>query len=189
MRPVGAAFGFVQRLGKSGLSAADQERLAAELARVRVEVAKAIQEAAKNRELSAEQRQVLILEQKRALAELTREQRSSRSGRGPPGRHTPAAGEPPTAPFPEDVSCSVTSGEQVVGELKAKIKAKDLLQSVLAQTDRSQGEIPFALDDQNTLFVAASADGEKLRPLPAIAALKSGAAGAGDGAAATTGCW
>jgi len=72
------------------------------------------------------------------------------------------------------VSCSVRDGDQVVGELKAKIKAKELLKSVLKQTDRAEGEIPFALDERATLFVAEPEDGERLKSLPAIEALKRG---------------
>ncbi len=79
------------------------------------------------------------------------------------------------AAYPSDVSCSVQAGDQIVGKLTAKIRAKELLRSVLRQTDRAEGEIPFAIDESSTLFVAESDDGERLRSLPAIAALKSGA--------------
>ncbi len=126
-----------------------------------------------------------MIEQQRALEVLGREQRHlARLAPEAAAPEETAEPAPAAAHFPKDVSCSVTSGEQVVGELKAKIKAKDLLKSVLAQTDRSQGEIPFALNDAHTLFVASSEDGEKLNGLPAIAALKKGApvapAAAGD---------
>ena len=85
----------------------------------------------------------------------------------------PAAGVA-GSPVDGHVSCSVRDGDQVVGELKAKIKAKELLKSVLKQTDRAEGEIPFALDERATLFVAEPEDGERLKSLPAIEALKRG---------------
>lgn len=85
----------------------------------------------------------------------------------------PAAGGA-GSPVDGHVSCSVRDGDQVVGELKAKIKAKELLKSVLKQTDRAEGEIPFALDARATLFVAEPEDGERLKSLPAIEALKRG---------------
>ena len=40
---------------------------------------------------------------------------------------------------------------EVVGEIQGKLKAKEILRSVLAQTDRDQGEIPFAIDSSNQL--------------------------------------
>jgi len=176
---VDAAVQFGLRISGNELTRAQREQLSAQLEKVREEVARALADSAKSRDLSAEERKQLVLEQKRALEVITREQIHLAKGTpeaalAEPADSAPAA-EPAAAPFPKDVSCSVTSGEQVVGELKAKIKAKDLLKSVLAQTDRGQGEIPFALNDTNTLFVASSEDGAKLNSLPAIAALKKGA--------------
>jgi sigma-B regulation protein RsbU (phosphoserine phosphatase) len=54
---------------------------------------------------------------------------------------------------------------------------------VLAQTDRDQGEIPFALDAAGKLYVARAEDGDRLRDLPALAELRAGAP-AREGAAA-----
>ncbi|MFN7942881.1 MAG: SpoIIE family protein phosphatase [Thermoanaerobaculia bacterium] len=89
----------------------------------------------------------------------------------PPGRAVAApAGEPAAAPGIKDsLTCPLRDGDQVVGELRAKVNAKALLQSVLAQTHRDQGEIPFAMDGENRLFVARAEDGDQLRRLPNLA--------------------
>ena len=76
------------------------------------------------------------------------------------------------APSADGVACPVRDGGEIVGEIQGKLKAKEILRSVLAQTHREQGEIPFAIDEQNNLFVATGADGDTLRRLPAVAALR-----------------
>jgi len=176
---VDAAIQLGLKFAGNELSPEQRAQISKELDRVRAEVARALAESQKSRDLSAEQRKELIVEQKRTLETIAREQRhlarlAPEAAAAAEPAHA-AAPAPGAAPFPKDVSCSVTDGDQVVGELKAKIKAKDLLKTVLAQTDRAQGEIPFALNEGNTLYVASSEDGEKLDALPAIAALKQGA--------------
>ncbi len=192
------------RSGEQKLNPEQQEAMRAELAKVRADVLRAVADTARIRELSSAQRQVLVEHQKRTLESVQASERElaklvatsvdapvDGASAPPAAVWTPAtpAVEPVApvpavaaaparaagAPFPTDVSCSVTDGAHVVGELKARIKAKDLLKAVLAQADRGQGEIPFALDDAHTLFVAQAEDRDKLAALPAIAMLKQGA--------------
>ncbi|MBP9826183.1 MAG: SpoIIE family protein phosphatase [Thermoanaerobaculia bacterium] len=81
---------------------------------------------------------------------------------------------PNAAPMPlaDGVSCPVTDDGQVVGEIQGRLKAKEILRSVLGQTHREQGEVPFAIDSENKLYVATGADGEILRKLPSVGALR-----------------
>ena len=66
----------------------------------------------------------------------------------------------------------MTDDGQVVGEIQGRLKAKEILRSVLGQTHREQGEVPFAIDNENKLYVATGADGEILRKLPSVGALR-----------------
>lgn len=87
----------------------------------------------------------------------------------------PAPGWTPkvaAAPLAEEVSCPVSDGGEVVGEIQGRLKAKEILRSVLGQTDREQGEIPFAIDNENKLYVATGTDGDTLRKLPSVGALR-----------------
>ena len=87
----------------------------------------------------------------------------------------PAPAWPPkvaAAPLGEEVSCPVSDGGEVVGEIQGRLKAKEILRSVLGQTDREQGEIPFAIDNENKLYVATGTDGDILRKLPSVGALR-----------------
>ena len=103
----------------------------------------------------------------------------------PPGAPAPPAGPasaaaptpapaPPASPIGGSVSCPVAAGDHVVGALTARIKARELLHSVLAQTDRAQGEIPFAIDGERQLYVAREEDAARLENLPAIRELRAG---------------
>ncbi len=91
----------------------------------------------------------------------------------PPASPVPAVDA--SGPLAQPVACTVTEDGQVVGELRGKIKARELLQTVLSQAHREQGEIPFALDSKNQLFVARDEDGEQLSKLPAVAAMRKAA--------------
>lgn len=87
----------------------------------------------------------------------------------------PAPALPPkvaAAPLADEVSCPVSDGGEVVGEIQGRLKAKEILRSVLGQTDREQGEIPFAIDNENKLYVATGVDGDILRKLPSVGALR-----------------
>jgi len=75
-------------------------------------------------------------------------------------------------PLTEPVSAQVAAGDRVVGEIRARIKAKELLESVLGQTDRARDEIPFALDAENRLYVSRADDSERLESVPEIRALR-----------------
>lgn len=83
------------------------------------------------------------------------------------------AAAPAPASLADGVSCPVSDGDEVVGDLQGRLKAKEILRSVLTQTHREQGEIPFAIDSDNKLYVATSADGEILQKLPSVSALRS----------------
>ncbi len=83
-----------------------------------------------------------------------------------------AAPKTPLTPLADGVSYPVSDGGQVVGEIQGRLKAKEILRSVLGQTDREQGEIPFAIDNENKLYVATGADGDILRKLPSVGALR-----------------
>jgi len=109
----------------------------------------------------------------------------------PPAPAAPAPATPPRPPLAEDVSCLVRDGDQVVGEIQGRLKAKEILRSVLAQTHREQGEIPFAIDQENKLYVATGTDGATLQQLPAVSALRSAAAApeGAEGATKTSDDW
>ena len=106
-----------------------------------------------------------------ALAQLERMKLGTVPAELPPPAEKKSAGKGSMA---GDLSCDVAAGDQVVGKLQAKVKAKELLRSVLAQTDRERGEIPFALDGENKLYVAEAEDAPRLEALPAMTALRSG---------------
>lgn len=63
------------------------------------------------------------------------------------------------------MDCAMHHDGQVVGRLKAKIKAKELLWRVLAEIDLEQGELPFALDTEGHLYVAEESHREQLEAL------------------------
>jgi len=64
-----------------------------------------------------------------------------------------------------ELGCDLRHEGELVGHLKARLKAKELLWRVLAETDRQQGEIPFALDRQGELYTADEADRPRLEKL------------------------
>jgi serine phosphatase RsbU (regulator of sigma subunit) len=68
----------------------------------------------------------------------------------------------------------VTRGGRRVGEIKAKLNLSQVLRSVLSLTRRDQGEVPFAIDDENHIYTVDPGDQRKLEPLRISAA---GAAG------------
>jgi len=75
-----------------------------------------------------------------------------------------AFGEGAEAPEPEDgggtfdseMAFSVWREGRVLGEVKARVKARELVQSVLRATPRDRGEIPFAVDRGGNLFVTGA---------------------------------
>jgi serine phosphatase RsbU (regulator of sigma subunit) len=64
-----------------------------------------------------------------------------------------------------DLSCPLTSTSGVVGRINPHVKAEALFQSLFA-VRREQGEVPFALDEKGTLYVAGEADRRKLADVP-----------------------
>jgi serine phosphatase RsbU (regulator of sigma subunit) len=171
----------------TGMSEADRRHVQEELARVRAQIGKQFAERRGLQEEAAAQRALRASRLARLPAAV--------APAAPPAPAAPAAGVPPAppaarrpalaalAPTADGVSCPVRDGSEVVGEIRGKLKANEILRSVLAQTDREQGEIPFAIDEENRLYVAAGTDGAKLQNLPAVAALRGEkAAGAKDAA-------
>ncbi|MEO8276698.1 MAG: SpoIIE family protein phosphatase [Thermoanaerobaculia bacterium] len=167
----------------TGLTAADRESVQIELARVRADIGK---ELAERREAQvAEANSRTRAPQPAPIARPAPKPLSLPSPAvpaTPPAPPEPAAAPLPAAPASEaelatpaltkDVSCPVRDGGEVVGVIHGKLKAKEILRSVLAQTHREQGEIPFAIDDDDRLYVAEGADGEALQKLPAVQALR-----------------
>lgn len=152
-----------------GLSEADRKQIQDELARVRAEI---------GRNFAARRESAV----------------APPAPPSPPAAPAPAAPAPPVAapasaagvmaqlaPLADGVACPVRDGGEIVGEIQGKLKAKEILRSVLAQTHREQGEIPFAIDEQNKLFVATGTDGDTLQKLPAVAALRGSSSGAEQG--------
>lgn len=139
---------------------AERERVAAELARVRDQIRATLAE----RQIVAAQR---APQESSPPAE---------RGRVPEVESPPAANGKKTTI--DDFSCPVQDNGEVVGELQGKLKAREILKTVLAKTRRDQGEIPFAIDSSNQLLVADDADGNALEKLPGIAALRGKPAGA-----------
>lgn len=65
-----------------------------------------------------------------------------------------------------DFDSSVERHGREVGRLRAQISAKRVLEQVLDQAQRDEGEIPFAVDGEGNVFVAQEGDLESLHGLP-----------------------
>lgn len=76
----------------------------------------------------------------------------------------------------DDLDCTIRDDSQVVGKVRAQVRAQALLQGVLAATRRDRGEIPFAVDAEGHLYAARPKDVEALRRLP-LTAEEEGASG------------
>ena len=78
----------------------------------------------------------------------------------------------PVAPLTlkQEFGCPLTRGGRTVGHLKAKVSTDRLLRAILSQTRREQGEIPFAIDANGTLFTPNPADAPTLHGLERAAA-------------------
>jgi serine phosphatase RsbU (regulator of sigma subunit) len=81
---------------------------------------------------------------------------------GNPGEEEPTA---PHLTFGHELDAPIRQEGRVVGELRTRISAQELLRQVLARTRRDQGEIPFAVDGEGQLHVAEEADREALEKL------------------------
>ena len=64
----------------------------------------------------------------------------------------------------------VKRGKEVVGHLKAMVPASQILRQVLARTPREGGEIPFARDAENGLYVESPEDREFLAEIGVVGA-------------------
>jgi len=183
-----AARGFARESRRLELDPHQREALRQELERVRESIALTIAEsrAAQGRTATTPDLVLALEAQRAAERELGKLTAIGDPSAPPPAPHASGAAPseaPPGAPAPPprgpiggSVSCPIESGDREVGRLTATIKAEELLRSVLAQTDRAQGEIPFALDAEGKLYVASAEDGDRLRDLPALAELRAGAA-------------
>ena len=78
-----------------------------------------------------------------------------------------AARAVPAPALKSELSCDLTRGGATVGRLKARVRTGCLLQSVLSQTRREMGEIPFAVDSEGRLFTPDPADLPTLQRLAA----------------------
>jgi sigma-B regulation protein RsbU (phosphoserine phosphatase) len=75
-----------------------------------------------------------------------------------------------------DLSCSVEEEGQQVARIKARLNAKRMLGPVLANTRRSQGEIPFAIDAEGNVHAPAGGNQHILALRPAELAHGDGTA-------------
>ncbi len=106
----------------------------------------------------------------RHRAERRAERRRAPAERGPaergPAERGPAEdrGRPPRL-FARGLEVPVREEGRLVGQVKTKISAEQLLRQVLRHTRRDQGEIPYALDAEGRLFVADEADRQALEGL------------------------
>jgi len=185
--------GTAEQRRESRLSATQREEIRRELAKVRAQIAKSVRDAAAARSAGADAAgiEVAIRAQEIAIRQL------EKLAAGAPAEEIepepkPAAGtgdvvrwkyafgaEDEKGPIPGAFTCDVESGDRVLGQIQAKVKATELLRTVLSQTDRERGEIPFALDGEGQLYVAEADDATRLRDLPALEAMRRGAGAPG----------
>ncbi|GMU66705.1 MAG: hypothetical protein AMXMBFR36_29790 [Acidobacteriota bacterium] len=175
------------------LSEAQRAEIRRELAKVREQISKSVREAAAARSAGADAAgiEVAIRAQEIAIRELEKLASGAPVGTVDPAPAPKAGtgdvvrwkyafnGDGEKGPIPGGFTCDVESGDRVLGQIQAKVKATELLRTVLSQTDRDRGEIPFALDADDQLYVADSEDAGRLRDLPALEALRRGDGGPG----------
>jgi sigma-B regulation protein RsbU (phosphoserine phosphatase) len=65
-----------------------------------------------------------------------------------------------------ELGATVERRDRVIGRLQPQVRARAVLDDVLAAARRDQGEIPFAIDAEGRLHAASDADAERLRGLP-----------------------
>jgi serine phosphatase RsbU (regulator of sigma subunit) len=68
--------------------------------------------------------------------------------------------------FGSGLKVPVREEGRVVGEVLARVKGEELLRRVLERTKRTQGEVPFALDQDGSLFTLNDEDRAALGGLP-----------------------
>jgi len=148
--------------GEAKLDAAHVAKLKLELAKVHEQVARSIEQA----KLDAAEIRRLEIEKRSSAA-------AQKVATDSPQVQVTVTHSGSKAPLVDGtVSCELAAGDRVVGKLEGQVKAKELLASVLAKTDRERGEIPFALDREANLFAANDADKERLAELAAVRELR-----------------
>ncbi|MCZ7651854.1 MAG: SpoIIE family protein phosphatase [Thermoanaerobaculia bacterium] len=95
-----------------------------------------------------------------------------------PGEVAPPPGPVAVAPPPPgeagrqvlrgEYACEVRSGDRVVGELRARVRARELVGAVLAATRADQGEIPFAIDAEQQIHAASPEHAARLAAIPGL---------------------
>jgi serine phosphatase RsbU (regulator of sigma subunit) len=63
-------------------------------------------------------------------------------------------------------AADLTHGGEVVGHVRAQVRTRQLLRSVLSRGRRGQGEIPFALDSEGKIHTDDPEDQKKLEAIP-----------------------
>jgi len=66
----------------------------------------------------------------------------------------------------ERLEAPVLDGDLVVGRLSVSVQPRQVLAAVLADAERGEGEIPFAIDRDGVVYAANPADEAKLEDLP-----------------------
>ncbi len=66
----------------------------------------------------------------------------------------------------ERFDTEVRSGGELVGSLRAEVSTQRILRHVLSKTQRTEGEIPFAVDSMGKIHAADPADLPKIEALP-----------------------
>jgi serine phosphatase RsbU (regulator of sigma subunit) len=164
-----------EAFARQGADPAQAAALRQELARVRVEVARSLAEA---RQAQIEARRAAAVQAAKDRAAVREAAAADRAAAREPAVPVPAPASGAAAKANRRtwsdgvVEFQLGDGDRVVGRLEGKLKAKELLRSVLAQTDRERGEIPFALDGEGKLYVANEEDARRLEALPAVRALR-----------------
>ena len=75
-----------------------------------------------------------------------------------------------------EFTIAVRNGREIVGHLKAHVPALQIVRQVLSRTPRTEGEVPYAVDDERTLYVDRPEDRLLLEGiLPSFNAANAGA--------------
>jgi serine phosphatase RsbU (regulator of sigma subunit) len=187
---------------------AERTKIRSEMKRVRSEMKAKIRQARSRRQPEQEEAALAALRKStQTLAEIERLQRSAEAPATveiesatriaaiprPPRSPEPASPTPepktPAAPVvfrvqpleATELSVQIAEGDEVVGRIEGRLNASQLLHSVLEQTDREGGEIPFVLDAEGRLYTAGTEDEERLESLEDFAAARDGRPADGPG--------
>lgn len=169
-RTSGAVLPPLPRIVIRTWSDGDQQALHRELESVRREVARALAQTSRAR--AAAERNGADLHTRAALREVERRAATELAHLAGTGLAPPAAAVPAIAASPAEqvlkgeYSCPIEENGKVVGTVTARIRARELLQAVLAETHAEQGEIPFAIDAGDQLYAANTEHAARLAGLP-----------------------